>query len=561
MLSPSYDSTLRTHLSILRDSSERFTNLAAFKIPSAQSTSSGIPRWDTITFKQFHDDVELCARYWARELYLKASVPPRSVIGVWIGGFTYSDVVHIYGVSRAGYVPQLFSLRLPNPVVIFELLHKAGAKALVCDAGTSTSIANSSAGENPVPILSASPFSDIQSLSEKIVQEVPNSFLRTNEQFVNPSDIAFIFHTSGSTSGSPKLVPCNYRWLDSIANKASQLCVPNDPDRQDVSTWIGSMCHIGQTSMLICLMQYGTCIVQPKQMPFPTEELMFMVEHCHVNRIWQFAAFFSVYLRAARQDPKVLAMLVSLEEVTTCGMALSQEDQDYAYNNGIKLMNIFGSTELGGSALISLGGTDPKTRHHLRPLTGFAYEFRPVYTEDALNDEYQSTNRLLEFVVLADSGDCPDVSLRNSNDNNFYTGDLFIEAGPGRYIFAGRDDDWIKTENSLRCDTKSIEDNARAMCRSLISECIVVGTGRPSPVMFVESGAEVPESKLKKEIFRKIRAFHSRRYVHESITSAKMIIVVPRGSLPRTASKGNIRRKAVEEKYKVQLDELYGVSN
>lgn len=99
------------------------------------------------------------------------------------------------------------------------------------------------------------------------------------------------------------------------------------------------------------------------------------------------------------------------------------------------------------------------------------------------------------------------------------------------------------------------------MCGPLISECIAVGTGRPSPVLFVESNMEVAESKLKKEIWRKIRRFHDRRYEHEKISSAEMIIVVPKGSLPRTSSKGNIRRKAVEEAYKPQLDKLYGISN
>lgn len=72
---------------------------------------------------------------------------------------------------------------------------------------------------------------------------------------------------------------------------------------------------------------------------------------------------------------------------------------------------------------------------------------------------------------------------------------------------------------------------------------------------------EVAESKLKKEIWRKIRPFHLRRYLHERITSVEMIVVVPRGSLPRTASKGNIRRKAVEEAYEPLLDKLFGVLN
>jgi hypothetical protein len=39
-------------------------------------------------------------------------------------GFTYTDVLHI---SRAGYIPQMFSLKFPNPTVFHELLRRAGA--------------------------------------------------------------------------------------------------------------------------------------------------------------------------------------------------------------------------------------------------------------------------------------------------------------------------------------------------------------------------------------------------------------------------------------------------
>lgn len=95
------------------------------------------------------------------------------------------------------------------------------------------------------------------------------------------------------------------------------------------------------------------------------------------------------------------------------------------------------------------------------------------------------------------------------------------------------------------------------MCGNLIAECIVVGSGRPSPVMFVEPAVDTDHGKLKKEIIRKTRHFHTRRYLHERITSVDMIVVVPRQTLPRTATKGNIRRKAVEESYKIQLDQIF----
>ena len=56
---------------------------------------------------------------------------------------------------------------------------------------------------------------------------------------------------------------------------------------------------------------------------------------------------------------------------------------------------------------------------------------------------------------------------------------------------------------------------------------------------------------------RRIRPFHTRRYLHERIMDAKMIMVVPKGSLPRTATKGNVRRRAVEEMFKAELDAMF----
>lgn len=137
---------------------------------------------------------------------------------------TYHDVLHIYGMSRAGYIPQLFSLRLPNPTVIFELLETAGARALVYDSSVRVDLSGCS-----VPIHAATTV--LKSHAAKL--ELPDKFEPSSE-----TDCAFIFHTSGSTSGSPKLVPCNYRWLDAIVSKARHVSRPRSNRRQDVTVWM-----------------------------------------------------------------------------------------------------------------------------------------------------------------------------------------------------------------------------------------------------------------------------------------------------------------------------------
>ena len=154
----------------------------------------------------------------------------------------------------------------------------------------------------------------------------------------------------------------------------------------------------------------------------------------------------------------------------------------------------------------------------LTPLRGLKYGFFPAGPTSKHDGSLVSANsQLLELVILSDSPDCPHASLRKP-DGHFHTGDLFLEARPNQYIFRGRDDDWIKSLNSLRCDTRAIEENVRATCGDLVDECIVVGSGRASPALFVEPATEMDHEKLKVEIIRRTRAFHARRYLHERIT-------------------------------------------
>lgn len=124
-------------------------------------------------------------------------------------------------MSRAGYIPQMFSLRLPNPIVIFELLQKAGARALVCEPSFGVDLAGC-----PVKTYSA-----IQ-VRERDAANVTLPPLRADH---SASDIVFVFHTSGSTSGSPKLVPCNRLWLDNIVTKSKQMAQVCSTQGQDVT--------------------------------------------------------------------------------------------------------------------------------------------------------------------------------------------------------------------------------------------------------------------------------------------------------------------------------------
>lgn len=218
-------------------------------------------------------------------------------------------------------------------------------------------------------------------------------------------------------------------------------------------------------SVLIASIQFGSCVVQPTTLSFDANELISMIRHCGVNRLNQFATFLQSHFRSARLDQKLLTMLKNLDEVLYSGLALPSEEEIWARKNGIKLRvcpyscftrvvadisakNLFGSTEC--AAMLSSDPGSGRNANLLAPLDGFIYRFVPVKQGPS---PHHSTTQLLELIIVADSPDCPDKSLRHP-DGDFHTGDLFSEVAPGLYTFRGRGDDWIKTETGLRCDTK-----------------------------------------------------------------------------------------------------------
>jgi acyl-CoA synthetase (AMP-forming)/AMP-acid ligase II len=139
---------------------------------------------------------------------------------------TYVDVLHIYGLTRAGYIPQLFSIRLPNPDVIYELLSKANARALLVDPSFESLLKSC-----PTPTHRAA-----TTVYEIDSHDMPLPSLPT----LTESDTVFLFHTSGSTSGIPKLVPCSLSWLDSAITKSYQISKPSGRTErnQDVTVWM-----------------------------------------------------------------------------------------------------------------------------------------------------------------------------------------------------------------------------------------------------------------------------------------------------------------------------------
>jgi hypothetical protein len=118
-----------------------------------------------------------------------------------------------------------------------------------------------------------------------------------------------------------------------------------------------------------------------------------MIRDCGVNRLNQFATFLAQHLRNSRQNPRLLALLQTLDDALYSGLALPREEEEWAHGNGIRLRvslypfsnirlclifhkNLFGSTECGAMLLST---RDPEM--FLQPLDGMSYAFLPVASQ------------------------------------------------------------------------------------------------------------------------------------------------------------------------------------
>ncbi|KAF4436116.1 4-hydroxybenzoate-- benzoate-- ligase [Fusarium acutatum] len=226
----------------------------------------------------------------------------------------------------------------------------------------------------------------------------------------------------------------------------------------------GSHAHLGNTINLAQALANGGCLIPPKSILYPTSELQSIITHGGLTDLNIFSVLLSVFIREARTNAVLLEQLQSLHHIYHAGQVLEPSDEAWAHQQGIKLLNTYGFTEIGLSVVAS------ETSQYLTPFPESGCEFLP------LGEGSFSSDQLLELVIPADADDCPHPPLRNKEDGKFHTGDLFQ-----------RVDDRIKMQMSLVCDAGSFEAEAMQVCQAdLISAASVIGYGRRSPAIIVE---------------------------------------------------------------------------
>ncbi|KAF9072023.1 hypothetical protein BDP27DRAFT_1418599 [Rhodocollybia butyracea] len=263
-------SPLLTHLTNIEDATSRFPSRAAFKVPQVNPQTDRIDHWMDITFHEFLLDIEHLARYWFHVLKETSGIPQRSVIALCFRGYKYLDIVHVYAISRAGYIPQLINIfQNADYSVIQGPLEQANTRALIYES------------------------------------------------------------TSGSTSGKSKIVPFNYTWLDGNVRKMTK--VPLDSGKVDIVSWRGSIGYMAQFVGLIGTIHHTSCMVQYKSGQPSTAELVDIINRCKTRQLFLFPHFLREHLRASRMDPETLCALSSVDVIMYTGGSFGSDEEEWAW--------------------------------------------------------------------------------------------------------------------------------------------------------------------------------------------------------------------------------------
>ncbi|GJJ09119.1 hypothetical protein Clacol_003341 [Clathrus columnatus] len=532
------------HLTAIEQASRTKPDNTAFKIPFENG-------WKNISYKQFWNDVQRVGVYWSKML-VEQGVKEREVVGLWMFGKTYSDVIHLFGLQRAGYAPHLMSTYLEDIDLVQTLFSQSNVRVVICDIKLVKGwkqIENTGRVQ-VIPILTDH---EINGVIIAGVSDSVSDFDKLPSLDGDGDDILSIEQSSGSSSGRPKLVQFTRRWMDANAQKCQI-----DERRTPVFIRSGSFCYVGQilraSPNSLRTFIYADCtVLTPKIIWNTADELANIITTCGVTDIALYPSLINDIIEKAKTSALLTERLKTLRTLTYGGGPIGERAIEWARGAGINIVCRFASTEVG-MLMVSQPGGDP---HLLQFYRRFDYKFIPIQP-----GEEDNSKTLYELVILPTSPDCPPLSMRNSTDGYYHTKDLF-EPSPtreGYYIFRGRTDDIIIMEEASNCDAKYLEDRIAYLCHDLISTFAVLGQGRPSPALLIEPlDSNSNTTTLHKTLSTRLESLNSSEtsiYSHERIKS-EYIIILPKGSLPISQMKGTVMRSKAEVKFKELLDKVY----
>jgi acyl-CoA synthetase (AMP-forming)/AMP-acid ligase II len=224
---PALVSQSKTLIDLLEHNRAEFPSRPALRLARPNCSPTNL-EWDDISYRQLFDDVQAMARYWSNKFMpTSISLIPGDVITLWLPGTGYGDLLHLMAFMTLGVTVQMISHQ-PMPEQVLHLVKETSSKFLIA---SSSFLSPERASQLPIPLF-----------QPVAVTDVPKSTTPMPHVAQQGSDIGFILHTSGTTSGRPKAVPITHDWM-MFATK--NFTAEDSDDGEIVRYWQSNIAHVG----------------------------------------------------------------------------------------------------------------------------------------------------------------------------------------------------------------------------------------------------------------------------------------------------------------------------
>ncbi|KAL8667720.1 MAG: hypothetical protein Q9202_000575 [Teloschistes flavicans] len=363
----------------------------------------------------------------------------------------------------------------------------------------------------------------------------------------SPSDIAFLFHTSGTSTGLPKPIPQTHHGVIGV--------LPQRLHGYESATFTTTpLYHGGISDCFRAWTSNGLIWLFPgKDVPITTTNVLKCLECTNSEQNKVAAAsvryFSSVpyILQMVASEPEGLKMLQGMDMVGVGGAALPQDAGDGLVQNGVNLVSRFGSAECGFLLSSHRDYKKDQEWHYLRNQSLDLLKFEPQDDESGLS----------ELVIQPN---WPHMAKRNRDDGSFATADLFAPHPTIRnaWKYHSRADSQLTLITGKKFDPAPLE--AAIAANSLLSDVLIFGNGmqQPGALLFRSDAAkQMTERALLDQLWPILENLNKGGQAHTRIARSMLLVMDAGAPGLEKSSKGTVLRGQAEKRYQKEIQGVY----
>ena len=361
---------------------------------------------------------------------------------------------------------------------------------------------------------------------------------------IHETDIAYWFHTSGTSTGLPKPIAQSHRGAVGV--------LPRLNGRGAATFTTTPLYHGGIADCFRAWTSAALIWLFPgKDVPITATNILKSLnvagEFYYKSSIPPVKYFSSVpyVLQMLVSETEGLEVLQKMDMVGVGGAALPPSAGDDLVRKGVNLVSRFGSAECG--FLMSSHRDYSKDK-----------EWQYLRSDDSplLRFELQEGG-LAELVITKD---WPHMAKRNRDDGSFATADLF-EAHPTiphAWRYHSRADSQLTLITGKKFDPAPLE--AAIATSSYLDDALVFGNGQqyPGSLLFRSpSSSDLSDEVLLDKIWPEVEKLNMEGQGHTKISRSMLTVMAVDTAGLEKSSKGTIMRKQAEERFSRVIEEAY----